>query len=261
VAETSGDVRPRGNDGRPLKAAALAADELRRRIATGELAPGDRLPSEDGLMAEFDLARTTLREALRILESEGLITVQRGRRGGPRVTRPPIDNLARGLALHLQMEGTTLRDLDTARQVIEPVLAANMASSCTEEGLNALEEAIAGAGAAARAGDRAAFGRAAAAVHGALYVHGGNTTLSVIARTLHEVTEAYYRLAAEQASDQQLARAVQSYRRLRRYIEDGEAAAAAEHWREQLASTASGLSRRLNGDTKLEVFTRTATVT
>jgi hypothetical protein len=52
-------------------------------------------------------------------------------------------------------------------------------------------------------------------------------------------------------------RAVQSYRRLRRDIEDGEAAAAAEHWREQLASTASALSRRLNGDTELEVFART----
>jgi DNA-binding FadR family transcriptional regulator len=257
VAETSGDVGPRGHDGRPPKAAALAADELRRRIATGELAPGDRLPPEDGLMAEFDLARTTLREALRILESEGIITVQRGRRGGPRVTRPPIDNLARGLALHLQLEGTTLSDLDAARQVIEPALAANMARSRTEDGLNALEEAIAGAAAAVRAHDRPAFGRAAAAVHGTLHEHGGNTTLAVIARTLHEVAEAYYGLAAEQASDEQLSRAVQSYRRLRRYIEDGEAAAAAEHWREQLAFTASGLRRRWAADAKLEVFTRT----
>lgn len=257
MVETSGDVRPRGNDGRPLKAAALAADELRRRIATGELAPGDRLPPEDGLMAELTLARTTLREALRILESEGIITVQRGRRGGPRVTRPPIDSLARGLALHLQMQGTTLRDLDAARQVIEPALAANMARARTEDGLNALEQAIAGAAAAARARDRRAFGRAAAAVHGTLYEHGDNTTLGVIARTLHEVAETYYRLAAEQASDEHLSRAVQAYRRLRRYIEDGEAVAAAEHWREQLAFTAAGLSRRLAGDAKLEVFAPT----
>lgn len=257
MAQTSGGLRPHDGDGRPMKAAALAAAELRRRIATGELAPGDRLPPEDGLMEEFDLARTTLREALRILESEGIITVQRGRRGGPRVTRPPIEHLARGLALHLQMEGTTLDDVDAARQVIEPALAASMARSCTEEGLNALEQAIAGAAAAAHAGDRPAFGRAAAAVHGTLYEHGGNTTLALIARTLHEVAEVYYRQAAEQASDEQLSRAVQSYRRLRRHIEDGEAGAAADHWREQLAFTASGLSRRWEADTKLEVFART----
>jgi DNA-binding FadR family transcriptional regulator len=173
------------------------------------------------------------------------------------VIRPPIDNLARGLALHLQLEGTTLSDLDAARQVIEPALAANMARSRTEDGLNALEEAIAGAAAAARACDRRAFGRAAAAVHGTLYEHGDNTTLAVLARTLHEVAETYYRLAAEQASDEQLSRAVQAYRRLRRYIEDGEAAAAAEHWREQLASTAASLGRRLAGDAKLEVFAPT----
>jgi GntR family transcriptional regulator, transcriptional repressor for pyruvate dehydrogenase complex len=222
---------------RPLKVAAIVAAELRRRIATGELKPGDRLPPEGGLMEEFDLARTTLREALRILESEGLITVQRGRNGGPRITEPPVDRLARAFAVHLQLQRATMGDLDRARQFIEPALAAAMATSHTEDDLEALEDAIALASTAAKAGDRRAFGDAAAAVHATVVERGGNTTLALMAQMLREVVVGYYRFAATTASTELMERAVRSYRRLRRYIEDGDAEGAAQHWRKQMAYT------------------------
>lgn len=257
MALPSEEIAPVGSHGRPVKAAELVADALRRRIATGELAPGHRLPPEDRLMEEYDLARTTLREALRILESEGIIMVQRGRQGGPRVTRPPIRRLARGLALHLQLEGTTLSDLDSALQLIEPPLAANLANARTDEDLDALEEVIAAAATAARQGDRVAFAQAVAGVHELLYERGGNTTLAIVARALHEVIDEYYRIAAQQASDELLQRAVRSYRRFRRFVEDGDAEGAAEHWRQQLAFTTASLSARFDGDAKLEVFSRT----
>lgn len=232
------------------KTSAIVAGELRRRIATGELQPGDRLPPEDGLMQEFDLARTTLREALRVLESEGLITVQRGRNGGPRVTRPPIDRLARMLAVHLQMERTTVGDLDRARQLIEPHLAAEMATSHSEASLEALEDAIAQAATAARAGDTDAFAAAASAVHEAVVRGGGNSTLALVAQALREVVTEYYRFAARNTTVEMMERAVRSYRRLRRYIEDGDAAGAAEHWRKQMAFTIEHVDR----DRVLEVF-------
>lgn len=241
-----------GNSPRPEKAAAVVAAELRRRIATGELAPGDRLPPEDGLMEEFDLARTTLREALRILESEGIIAVHRGRRGGPRVTSPPIDRLARGLALHLQLDGTTIGDLDDARQLIEPQLAAAMARSHTEADLERLEDAIADAVQAARTGDRDSFGRTAAAVHEVIFERGGNATLAVLARMLHEVVEAYYRLAVGSADEELMEKAIRSYRKLRRYIEAGDADGAAEHWRRHMAFTIAQLDR----DRPIQVFVR-----
>lgn len=232
------------------KTSAVVAGELRRRIASGELQPGDRLPPEDGLMQEFDLARTTLREALRVLESEGLITVQRGRNGGPRVTRPPVDRLARMFAVHLQIEHTTVGDLDRARQLIEPHLAAAMAASHTDADLEALEDAIAQAATAAKAGDTRAFAAAASAVHGTVVERGGNTTLALVAQMLREVVNEYYRYAASKTSVEMMERAVRSYRRLRRYIEDGDAEGAAEHWRKQMAFTIEHVDQ----SRELEVF-------
>ena len=238
------ELIPEAVPARPPKSSTLVARELRRRIATGELKPGDRLPPEDGLMEEFDLARTTLREALRVLESEGLITVQRGRNGGPRVTSPPIDRIARMLALHLQLQGTSMGDLDDARQLIESHLAAQMAKEHAPEDLDALEDAIAAAATAAKADDRDAFGRAAAGVHQTLVERSGNTTLAVVARMLHEVVEEYYRFAAQTSDVALMERAVRSYRRLRRYIEDGDADGAATHWRTHMSYTIGKLDRQ-----------------
>lgn len=244
------DQIPNAVSARPPKSSTLVAGELRRRIATGELRPGDRLPPEDGLMEEFDLARTTLREALRVLESEGLIRVQRGRNGGPRVTSPPIDRIARMFALHLQLEGASLGDLDDARQLIEAHLAAAMAKNHEPDDLEALEDAIAEAATAAKAGDRDAFGRAAAGVHETLVERSGNTTLAVVARMLHEVVEEYYRFAAQSSDVALMERAVRSYRRLRRFIEDGDADGAAEHWRAHMSFTIGKLDR----DQPLDLF-------
>src|SRR5256885_7189092 len=67
------------------KAAELVAGHVRSQIVRGELSEGDALPPESALMEQFDISRPTLREAFRILESEGLITVRRGARGGARV--------------------------------------------------------------------------------------------------------------------------------------------------------------------------------
>ncbi|WP_343232204.1 GntR family transcriptional regulator [Mycolicibacterium sp. CBMA 361] len=70
------------------KASELVAANLRRRIITGDLKPGELLPNEATLMVEFGVSRPTLREAFRILESEAIITVLRGAHGGGRVLEP-----------------------------------------------------------------------------------------------------------------------------------------------------------------------------
>ena len=120
------------------KTGEVVAERLRRQIARGELTIGQRLPPEDELTAVFGIARTTLREALRILESQGLVEIRRGRTGGPVVTMPKIDSLAEGLAVTLQLQGTTAGDLDVARQLIEPRLAARLAAKHTADDLDAL---------------------------------------------------------------------------------------------------------------------------
>jgi GntR family transcriptional regulator, transcriptional repressor for pyruvate dehydrogenase complex len=101
------------------KAAELVAAHIRRGIITGELQQGDALAPESSLMQDFGISRPTLREAFRILESEGLIIVLRGARGGARVQAPSSDVAARYAALVLQHRNTTLADVMDARVIIE----------------------------------------------------------------------------------------------------------------------------------------------
>ena len=98
------------------------ASDLRGRIARGELGAGERLATEEELLAEYGAARNTLREAFRILESEGLIEVRRGRSGGVFIAHPGIDRLARAFAVRLMLDATTHDDLYAARQLIELAL-------------------------------------------------------------------------------------------------------------------------------------------
>jgi DNA-binding FadR family transcriptional regulator len=101
------------------KTAELVATHIRRQIVVGELVEDDVLPSETALMEEFSISRPTLREAFRILESEGLITVRRGAHGGARVQEPSSDVAARYAGLVLQHRGTTVADVLEARVIVE----------------------------------------------------------------------------------------------------------------------------------------------
>lgn len=110
------------------KTAELVASHIRRQIVLGQLHQGDALPPETSLMQEFNISRPTLREAFRILESEGLITVRRGARGGARVQEPSSEAAARYTGLVLQHRGATLEDVLTARVVVEAPAAHTLAS-------------------------------------------------------------------------------------------------------------------------------------
>ena len=82
MTETSGDDR------RP--ASRRIADELRRSIESGELAPGAQLPSERQLAATYGTARNTAREAIRLLADSGLVTAEQGRGAFVRRSAPLI---------------------------------------------------------------------------------------------------------------------------------------------------------------------------
>lgn len=83
-----------GPDNKDQRRAYLrVADSIRLRILTRDLKPGDRLPNENDLAREEGVGRTTVREALRLLASVGLIETKRGARGGAFVTHPSVDEL------------------------------------------------------------------------------------------------------------------------------------------------------------------------
>ena len=109
------------------KTAEFVAGNIRNRIVRGELEMDEALPPESALMADFNISRPTLREAFRILESEGLITIRRGSRGGARVQVPETGVAARYAGLVLQSRGTTIADVLNARVIVESPAAGMVA--------------------------------------------------------------------------------------------------------------------------------------
>jgi DNA-binding transcriptional MocR family regulator len=92
------------------RVAEMVADVLRVRIVDGELADGDLLPRQEDLVEEFGVSLPSLREAMRILETEGLISVRRGNIGGAVVHRPTPQAAAYMLGLVLQSHRVVLGD-------------------------------------------------------------------------------------------------------------------------------------------------------
>ena len=84
--------------------AELVADRLRSRILTGDLEDGDLLPKEEELREIYPVSKPSFREAMRILEAQGLITIRRGNVGGAVVHRPTANNVAYTLAMVLANE-------------------------------------------------------------------------------------------------------------------------------------------------------------
>jgi DNA-binding FadR family transcriptional regulator len=124
------------------KAAEIVANSLRRKIVTRELHADEPLPPEFQLMAEMGVARTTVREALRILESEDLLSIRRGAGGGPRVRTPAVPPVARYIGLLLQYEGATIEDVYRARVTLEAPAAGLLAEQATPEIVDKLRAAL-----------------------------------------------------------------------------------------------------------------------
>ena len=117
------------------QAADVLAARLRQRVLDGSLVEGDVLPSERALMGDTRLARATVREALRILEAEELITPRLGRYGGWTVRRPDRTVISRSIDGFIRGTGVRFVDLLATREAIEPSCAALAAEHRTEDDL------------------------------------------------------------------------------------------------------------------------------
>jgi len=126
VSATS-DTRGRKQMAYPRVPDVIAA-ELRTRIIEGEVPDGTFLPKQDELLEEFRVSRPSLREALRILEAEGLLAVQRGTIGGSLVRIPTAETVAYTIGLSLQSRHGSLGDIAVALRAMEPLAAAMCAS-------------------------------------------------------------------------------------------------------------------------------------
>jgi DNA-binding FadR family transcriptional regulator len=168
------------------KAAETIAAELRRQIATGRLKPGDKLLPESVLQTEFAISRPTMREALRLLEAESLISIRRGKHGGARVSSIDLGSVARQVGTFLQVEGTTLPDVWFARTVLEPPAAGLLAVHRDSRVLAELEANIEQARAAART-DLIRYADLSAEFSMLITKHCGNKTLHLLAMLISDV--------------------------------------------------------------------------
>lgn len=103
--------------------AEMVAGQLREQIVSGELPDGVGLPPVERMMQLFNVSAPSVREALRILENEGLITVRRGSIGGAVVHRPKAEAAAYMFGLVLQSRGVRTVDIALALAELEPVCA------------------------------------------------------------------------------------------------------------------------------------------
>lgn len=111
-------------------------------ILLGELDGEGRLPPEPVFAQQLGVSRHHLREALRLLEQDGLVLVRPGRNGGIFLTVPTVDVLTRTFATILARSQTSIADLMAARLLIEPAAAAIAAQEATEEEIRLLEDLV-----------------------------------------------------------------------------------------------------------------------
>ncbi len=184
------------------KAAEVVANELRRQIVTGRLKPGDKLHPENVLQTEFAISRPTMREALRLLESEGLIAISRGKHGGARVIAIDLGTAASQVGVFLQNEGTTLQDVWLARTIIEPPAAGLLAGLRSPAAFAALEANIAAAREASQR-DLIRYADLTAEFSMLITRHCGNNTIHVLSSLIYDIIRRQH----EDVTERTLARA------------------------------------------------------
>jgi DNA-binding FadR family transcriptional regulator len=145
-----------------LKSSDALAAVLRERILDGTLEEGAPLPPERDMVDDTGLSRSSVREALRVLQLEGLVRTKAGRNGGAFTRRPDRGGLAHSVGLFVRGRRVPIRALLEARTAIEPSLAYFAALNRSDGDITALEEACR---ALETAPDRAAFGAANMAWH------------------------------------------------------------------------------------------------
>jgi len=114
------------------------AETIKDRILAEGLGPGDRLPQERALIADLGVAKGTVREALKVLEAQGLIRTRTGPGGGAFITEVGRDHAIALLANHFFFEEIGIGEIYALRIALEPLLVAELAPRITEEQIEAL---------------------------------------------------------------------------------------------------------------------------
>jgi GntR family transcriptional repressor for pyruvate dehydrogenase complex len=170
---------------RTEKLATTVARRIVRDIAARKLPPGARLAAEQKMLEIYHVGRASLREALRLLEAQGIIWVKPGPNGGPVVGAPGAREFGRMAAMYLQLDGATLRDLVQSRLLIEPMMAGYLARQPPPDLRRRLEESILGNGSVDMSDSE--YVHASSEFHSVITGMSGNKVLDLFIRSLKSV--------------------------------------------------------------------------
>lgn len=167
-------------------------DQVEEALTARQLSPGDHLPSERMLMEQFDVSRSTVREALRVLESRGLVELRHGGRSGPRVLEPSPKLLERDITSMVRLGRSGFGDLLQLRMALDGTACTIAAHCATAEDLDDLRDRLEAMEAAADGAD-VEFARADAALHERIWAITRNDLLIAAGQA---VTESIVQLIA-----------------------------------------------------------------
>ena len=184
---------------RQPRLAEIIAASLRDDILSGRLKEGDLLPRQEHLFKEFRVSLPAVREAMRILETEGLISVRRGNVGGAVVHLPTPERTAQMISMVLQSRGTTPDDVSGALLNLEPVCARMCAAR--PDRLTEVVPALRAAVEAQQAhfDDVANWNHNARRFHEAIVANCGNETMIVVIGALEAIWSAHESYVWEEA--------------------------------------------------------------
>lgn len=124
------------------KAAMVVAQQIIKDAGRENLAAHDLLPPERAMLEKYGIGRGTLREALRLLEYQGVIALKPGPRGGPVLLDPDASHLASSLILLMQLNDAPFKVVVEARTALEPMISRLAAERITDETLTRLKETV-----------------------------------------------------------------------------------------------------------------------
>jgi GntR family transcriptional regulator, transcriptional repressor for pyruvate dehydrogenase complex len=120
----------------------VIARQIMSDVARRGLKPGDFLPAERTMVETYGVGRSTLREALRLLEFQGVISLKPGPGGGPILQDPSGADLASTMVLLLPMKQAPFRTILEVRSAVEPVISRLAAERMSDEALDRLAESL-----------------------------------------------------------------------------------------------------------------------
>jgi GntR family transcriptional repressor for pyruvate dehydrogenase complex len=161
-------------------------EQLKQQILSQTFVVGSELPSEGSLAAHMGVSRTVIREAMRNLRSQGLITVTQGRR--PQVKAPDNTTVANALAMMIRRSTSTCEHLMEVRLPLETEIAALAAERRTDDSIDKMRASIELLKSAANVEARIA---ADIAFHTILSESAGNPVISMMIGSILPILHSY----------------------------------------------------------------------